>query len=154
MISKIKDFYFYYYSCIEIKPENTKEMVVKTSECKRMNFVNATADALLLLISNVALAIFSALAVIATLGRCACFKDFVYKNAYESLVHAGSIPISLIGIISPQVINQNFLELSSSESIVKVPDDLSVIVDAKFTTSRIEGRELPRVLLSKRLPAS
>lgn len=115
IISEIKDFYVYYHTSAEIKRENTSEWVIKTSLCKRTDFVNATFDALAFLVYNVGLTVFSAIALVATVGLIPSFKASFCKNVYESIVHAGSIPVSLVGIISPQTVNQNFLKLTPLE---------------------------------------
>lgn len=112
LISEIKSFYTFYHTCTEIKPENTKEYVITTSLCNRADFMRATLDALTFLICNVALTIFSALAVVATLGLIPKCRMSLCKNGYDAIVHAASIPISLLGIISPQTINQSFLEIT------------------------------------------
>lgn len=113
--SEIKKFYFYYHTSAEIKRENTAEWMIKTSLCKRIDFVNAAFDALAFLIYNLGLTVFSAIALVATLSLIPRFKASFCKNAYEVMVHAGSIPVSLVGIISPQTVNQKFLKLTSQE---------------------------------------
>ncbi len=115
MISEIKDFYFYYHTTAEIKYNNTSEWILTTSFCKRMDFLNATFDALAFLVHSVALTVFSAVASIVTFGLATRFKACFCKNAYEALVHASSIPISLVGIIFPKVINKDFLKLTPIE---------------------------------------
>jgi hypothetical protein len=130
MISEIKDFYIYYHTSAEIKPENTKEVVIKTSLCGRMDFVNATFDALAYLVYNVALTVFSAIAFVFTLGFVPSLKASLYENAYEAMVHAGSIPVSLVGILSPQIINRDFLNLTVHESKQAMePGTLTKILD-------------------------
>jgi len=112
LISEVKDFYVFYHTSAEIKPKNTKEWVIKTSLCKRDDFMFATFDALEHLIYNIALTILSAIAVIATLGLKPSCKVSLRENAYDAIVHACSIPVSLLGIISPQTINQSFLKIT------------------------------------------
>jgi len=127
IISEIKDFYFYYHTSSEIKREDPSKCVIKTSLCNRIDFVNAACDALAFLVNNVSLTIFSAIALVATVGLIPCFKTSLYKNAYEVMVHAGSIPLSIIGIISPKIVNQKFLRLTPQEEHIKAPDTLSEI---------------------------
>lgn len=116
IVSEIKDFYFYYHTSAEIKRENTKEWVIETSLCKRTDFLNAAFDAIAFLVYNVSLTVFSAIAVITTVGLIPSFKASFCTNAYEGMVHAGSIPVSLVGIIFPQTVNQNFLNLTTQQS--------------------------------------
>lgn len=127
IISDVKDFYFYYHTFAEIRPESTGELVTTTSLCKRTDFVSAAFDALTFLVYNVGLTVFSALALVATVGLIPYFKASFCKNAYEGMVHAGSIPISLVGIISPKTVNENFLNLPSLELKTEAPDTLSQI---------------------------
>lgn len=115
IISNIKDFYVYYHTLAEIKRENPYEWVIKTSLCKRRDFVSAALDGLAFLVHNLALAAFSALAVVFTAGLVRRFRASFFKNAYEGVVHAGSIFVSIGGILSPQTINQDFLKLNANE---------------------------------------
>ncbi|MBY0528788.1 MAG: hypothetical protein K2P51_01210 [Rhabdochlamydiaceae bacterium] len=117
IVSEIKDFYFFYHSCAEIKPQNTKEYLIKTSLCGRMDFVAAAFDAHAYLIYNVALTVLSATAFVFTLGFIPSFKASLYENAYDALVHAGSIPVSFLGILFPQIVNRDFLKLTAHESV-------------------------------------
>ena len=115
IISEIKYFYCYYHTSAELKRENPSEWVIKTSLCKRTDFVNAAFDGLAFLVYNVGLTIFSAIALVTTAGLIPSFKASFCKNAYEGIVHAGSIPVSIMGIIFPQTVNQNFLKLTVLE---------------------------------------
>ena len=89
--------------------------MIKTSLCKRIDFVNAAFDALAFLVYNVGLTVFSAIALVTTVGLIPHFKASFCKNAYEGMVHLGSIPVSILGIISPKTVNQKFLKLTSQE---------------------------------------
>lgn len=127
IISEIRDFYFFYHTSAEITGGNPSG-VIKTSLCKRTDFVNAAFDALVFLVYNVGLTVFSAIAVVATVGLIPSLKACLYKNAYESMVHAGSISVSLIGIISPQTINQDFLKLTAREFQIEIKPDTKKMV--------------------------
>lgn len=128
IVSEVKSFYTFYHTYAQIKPENPKEWVTKTSPCKRADFMWAILDALDFLIYNVALTIFSAIGVIATLGLKPSCKVSLRKNGYDAIVHACSIPVSLVGIISPQTINQRFLKIVPHEA--KFPAKPGVLTEA------------------------
>lgn len=113
--SDVKSFYSYYYITAEITKANPSEWVVRTSLCNRWDFACAACDALAFLVYNVTLTIFSAIAVIFTLGFISSFKASFCKNGYEGLVHACTIPISIVGILFPEKINQDFLNLTILE---------------------------------------
>ena len=127
IISEIKNFYFYYHTSAEIKRVNPNEWVIKTSLCKRTDFVNAAFDGLAFLVYNVCLTVFSAIALVATVGLIRSFKASFCKNAYEAMVHAGSIPVSLAGVISPRTVNQNFLKLTAQEFKQRIDPDLTEV---------------------------
>lgn len=142
IISEIKNFYFYYHTAGVIKKEDPNELIVKTSLCTRMDFVNAVFDGLAFLICNVATTIFSAIVVTATMGFAPKFKKYFYKNSYEAIVHAGSIPVSIIGIIHPKIVNRHFIKQKLQElKIERKPDTLSSIVNLVGT-----------IFIRKRLP--
>jgi hypothetical protein len=125
--SEIKNFYFYYHTAAEISPEHPNEIVVKTSLCKRMDFVNAACDGLVFLVNNLGRAAISAIALAFTLGFHPSFKASLYSHAYEGLVHAGTIPVSIAGIISPSKINRGFLNLAPVEiRQPRTPDNLTM----------------------------
>lgn len=130
ILFNIKDFYFYYHTMSEIRSENPDEIIIKTSLCTRVDFISAAFDGLTFLVYNVALAALSALAVIVTAGLKRSFRASFSKNAYEGIVHAGSIFVSIVGIISPQTINQEFLKLNVNEQRLAVaPDTIDSLVD-------------------------
>lgn len=109
--SEIKDFYFYYHTRAEI----SSEKVIKTSLCTRSDFVMATFDALVFLIQDVCRAFFASIALVFTLGLNPSYRALLCYNLYEGVVHMGSIPVSLCGIISPQKVNECFLKITPIE---------------------------------------
>lgn len=128
-VADIKKFYTYYHTSVEIKRKNPTECVIKVALCKRSDFVKSFFDAFVLLINNLALAIFHGFAVIPSIGCISKFKAGFRKNVREGIVHAGSIPLSLIGILSPQIINKNFLNLIAQECVQEMePGGLSEAV--------------------------
>lgn len=116
IISDIRAFYSYYHTVGKIAPDNRKELVFETAPCKRIDFLCASLEALGLVIQNVALAILAGVANIATLGLISQFRTSLCKNAYGAVVHAGTVPVSLTGVLFPQIINQSFLKITSYTS--------------------------------------
>jgi hypothetical protein len=109
--------------------ENPNEWVVKSSLCTRMDYLNSACDALAFLVDNACLTVFFALAVIGTAGFASSFKFSFSQNAFDGIVHAASIPISIVGIISPQTINQDFREITVEE-VKKEVDPESALSEA------------------------
>lgn len=62
--------------------------------------------------SSIARTFFYALAVVVTVGLIPRFRDYFCKNGHKIIVYAGSIPVSIAGIISPQTINKKILNLT------------------------------------------
>ena len=120
IVSGIKNFYSYYHTSAEIKVENPTQWVIKTSFCKRTDFLKAACDGLAFLINNVCLTVLFATASVVTLGLVSSFKASCCQNAYAGLVQAGSIPVSIFGIIFPQTVNQNFLKLTPMECNLQI----------------------------------
>lgn len=120
MISEIKDFYFYYTTSAELKPENPTEWIIKTSLCTRSDFMHASLDGAAFLVRNIGIVALSGIAVVATAGLNPRLKASLRSNAYEAVVHAGSIPISIAGLISPDAVNRDFLKTIEHEEKKRV----------------------------------
>lgn len=145
IILEIKRTYTYYYSTAEIK-HNTNELIIKNSLCKRTDFMNAAINSLSLLVYDVSLAIFSAIATVATLGLVSSLKASLFKNVYEGIVHGCSIPVSLVGIISPKIVNHGFLNIN-----IKTPESKKQIALGGLTELAKQGDVLIRKGRDRRL---
>lgn len=81
--------------------------------------------------------------LIVTIGLVHCFKASLCKHSYEGMVHAISIPISILGVISPQTVNNKILQLAVGE--IKVPREQSAL--DLFANHSVDGRLILRVRL-------
>lgn len=100
---------------------NSCYFVKKTSPISRLEFFGGAFFSLLYLVQKVAQSIFFLVGSILTLGLHEGTRKYFLKNAREGLVYTGAVALGLSGILFPQTINQEILEIPSEGLIVQIP---------------------------------
>lgn len=88
---------------IKITPEKS---VSKYGALSRMNFYVGSFFSTILLIQNVALACFYAIAALVTCGRSEKIKSLLAQNTQDATIHFSAIFIGLAGAVFPGSINK------------------------------------------------
>lgn len=128
IVSDAKKFFIEHSMTAELKA-NADSWVIRSSLLKRGNFVSTTLKSFNLVIQNVALTIFYTLASIVTLGLKPNYKASLCKNVKEGIVHTNTFFLSILGVINPKIINQNFLQFKPFEIEKKIDANQKVLRD-------------------------
>ena len=109
-ITDVQEFYLSYLTTGQYDVARPDKAFFRTSVGKRKDFTLAIPTALIYAIGNVAGAIILSIALIVTLGSKDSVRDLRH-HLYRSTVNIGTLPVSVVGILYPRIINEKFLNL-------------------------------------------